>query len=299
MSAAAPALNSIQKAWLQEIGIDARMLAHFRTDAPFSDAEPAAPTPMPTPAPSTAGEVQGEAPQAAPARDSKRVERLTSVAELLKRPGANPADARAPVQVPAAAPHTPSVTATATLSALREHVAACTACGLHEVRSRTVFGEGVEASPRWMFIGEAPGEYDESVGRPFQGRAGELLQAMLEAAGMSEPAQSYFTNVLKCRPMGNRSPEPAEIAACLPLLRRQISLVQPACLIALGRVSAAALLGRDDELDVLRGQLHEYVDDNGRRIPVVVTHHPATLLLHAQYKADAWRDLQLMSEVSS
>jgi len=180
-----------------------------------------------------------------------------------------------------------------TVDELGAEAAACMACGLHEVRGRVVFGEGAQAQPQFMFVGEAPGEYDDSAGKPFQGRSGELLRAMLVAAGLDGPELSYFTNVLKCRPLGNRSPEPDEIAACMPLLRRQIRLIQPRCLVALGRVSAAALLGRDEDIENLRGRLHTYVDGEVS-VPLIVTHHPAMLLLHGGLKAEAWRDLNLL-----
>ncbi|HZH57259.1 uracil-DNA glycosylase family protein [Yanghanlia caeni] len=262
MTDSRPVLTSIQRAWLQEIGIDARMLAHFSSQE-FA-------------------ETHSLEPSVSPARDVA-------------------ATTAAPVTItPAPAADHPHAAPTATsLAALGEQVAGCAACPLHEVRSRTVFGEGVQQSPRWMFIGEAPGEFDESAGRPFQGRAGELLQAMLASIGLDASAPAYFANVLKCRPVNNRSPEPEEVAACLPHLRRQITLLQPGCLVALGRVSAAALLGHEGELDDLRGQVHQYVDEAGRSIPVVVTHHPAALLLHWQFKADAWRDLNLLRSLGA
>lgn len=269
-----PALSDLQRAWLQEIGIDARMLAHFSA-APFAEPPTENVAENPTPAP-------GKAPAPVLERPS-RPAGLVPVAAVLAKAAASP-----PVS-PAAA-----MLADVTLADLRERAAHCEACGLHEVRGRSVFGEGAGQAPRWMFVGEAPGEVDDSMGKPFQGRAGELLQAMLASVDIAEDAPVYFTNVLKCRPMGNRSPEAAEIAACLPLLRRQITLLRPGCLVAMGRVAAAALLGRDDELDVLRGSVHGYVDDEGRSIPLVVTHHPASLLLHARLKADAWRDLNLL-----
>lgn len=319
-----PVLSPLQRAWLQEIGMDARMLAHLST-APFgSDEAPAQQAPTDAaraPAPEARVHPGGMPPAspgvspavAQPVADglsgpvAKRpVERPSSgpavhVAELLKRaspPVARAAAAAAPTP-PEQGASLPPDTGDGTLESLRAYAAGCMACGLHAVRARTVFGEGAESSPQWMFVGEAPGEYDDSTGRPFQGRAGELLQAMLASVGITESAPAYFTNVLKCRPMGNRSPQPDEVAACLPLLRRQIRLLKPRCLVALGRVSAGALLGRSDELDALRGSVHEYVDEDGHAIPLVVTHHPAALLLHAQYKADAWRDLNLLRDVAA
>lgn len=292
-----PVLSRMQRAWLQEIGIDARMLAHFSAE-PFAPAQRDAAIASVQPDAATA-DTPATRPLGGPAHDAQAGRQVsagaTVIAELLKRTPL-PTQADAPPQADndgASVQVAPDLDG-ATLESVRSHAQQCTACGLHEVRGRVVFGEGVETAPRWMFVGEAPGEYDDSTGKPFGGRPGELLRAMLAAVGIADGASAYFTNVLKCRPMGNRSPQAAEVAACLPLLRRQIRLLQPACLVALGRVSAGALLGSDDDLDVLRGRLHAYVDEDGRSIPVVVTHHPASLLLHGQLKAEAWRDLNLL-----
>lgn len=298
-----PVLSPIQRAWLQEIGMDARMLAHF-------SAEPFMPSAEKSVQPAQAAAVnnaptheRAEAPAAAaPAHEARQrpgdSPGATLIAELLKRTPLPrpPADAPASAaQHPAAAAF--SASQGATLSDLRQQAEQCQACGLHEVRGRVVFGEGVETAPQWLFVGEAPGEYDDSMGRPVQGRTGDLLRAMLASVGITNEASAYFTNVLKCRPMGNRSPQADEVAACLPFLRQQIRLLQPACLVALGRVSASALLGRDADLDTLRGQVHRYVDEEGREIPLVVTHHPAALLLHGQLKADVWRDLNFLVDL--
>lgn len=296
-----PVLSRTQRAWLQEIGIDARMLAHFSA-RPFAEPEPAATVqPVETvatvatpPTPATRMKAPAVSPMSSESQSSAaprtRPDRPVSIGEVLQR---------APIVAPPgvrAVTGSPSATRVDgnTLEALRAHAEACTACGLHEVRGQSVFGEGAVEAPQWMFIGEAPGEYDDSTGRPFQGRAGELLQAMLASVGITESAATYFTNVLKCRPMGNRIPDAQEVAACMPLLRRQITLLRPACLVALGRVPAGALLGGSEELEALRGRVHEYLDEDGRKIPLVVTHHPMALLLHAHLKAEAWRDLNLL-----
>ena len=182
--------------------------------------------------------------------------------------------------------------------ALQQHASECVSCGLHAVRGRVVFGEGAERSPQWMFIGEAPGEYDDSTGRPFQGRAGELLQAMLAAAGMQDAGSSYFTNILKCRLVGNRLPIKRKSMPVGLWLHQQIRLLQPGCLVALGKVAAAALLGEAADVAALRGRVHTY-KHQGSEIPVIVTHHPASLLLHGALKAEAWRDLHLIRSVSA
>lgn len=297
-----PVLSRIQRSWLEEIGIEARMLAHFSMEDFAADAPVLAPQAAAMTVPETEGGQQAPAglpPQAesGAGTGTRGVSPGAAIiADLLKRAPTlrSPGSGVPAVVVPAA-----GLTEASSLAALREQAEQCMACGLHEVRSRVVFGEGVESAPQWMFIGEAPGEYDDSTGLPFQGRPGELLRTMLASVGFNDQSPVYFTNVLKCRPMGNRSPQAAEIAACLPLLRKQIQLLQPGCLVALGRVSAATLLGRDDDLDLLRGQVHRYVDESGREIPLVVTHHPASLLLHGQLKAEAWRDLNLLASVTS
>lgn len=266
-----PVLNRTQRAWLQEIGIDARMLAHLSTDVEHPRVAPPGPVP---------------------------VAQLIQRAPLAPVPAPEPTAASSvPASEPTAARPAEKLAENASLSDLRHHAENCQACGLHEVRGQMVFGEGVEGSPQWMFIGEAPGEYDDTVGRPFQGRAGDLLRCMLQSVGIAQDSPVYFTNVLKCRPMGNRSPLPDEVAACMPLLRRQIQQLRPDCLVALGRVSASALLGKDADLDQLRGHVHSFTDDDGREIPLVVTHHPASLLLHGQLKAEAWRDLNLVADL--
>lgn len=308
MTTQAPVLNPIQRAWLQEIGIDARLLAQLapppqspgqpstQVAEPSSLRQSAVPAQLLGPSetrPDPAVQVQSPRPQPGASESPVRPSRGPVHVSALLSAGRQPAPVSArPVASPKALP------ADTTLEELCERVEACDACALHQVRSRTVVGEGV-VSPRWMFIGEAPGEYDESMGRPFQGRAGELLQTMLASVGIDASTPVYFTNVLKCRPMGNRQPLADEIAACLPFLRRQITLLRPECLVALGRVSAAALLEREAELEELRGSVHDYVDDEGRRIPLVVTHHPAALLLHGQFKAEAWRDLNLLKNAIS
>ncbi len=276
-----PVLSAVQRSWLREIGLDARMLAHFSSE-PFA-----------APEPQRLGELLKQ----------------TSVAQV---PGvqARPDSPRTPGVVPEPASGTEAEPASTrptevsdpaqadSLGVLEAYTEACQACGLNEVRGRIVFGEGAATGAQWMFVGEAPGGWDDSIGRPFQGRPGELLHAMLRAAGIAADAPAYFTNVLKCRPMGNRSPRADEVAACMPILRRQIRLVKPASLVALGRVAASALLGGDVDLETLRGRVHAYVDEDGRSIPLVVTHHPASLLLHGQLKAEAWRDLNLLMSLS-
>jgi DNA polymerase len=169
--------------------------------------------------------------------------------------------------------------------ALKAEVAGCTACPLHAQRTQTVFGVGDEQA-EWLFVGEGPGAEEDARGEPFVGQAGKLLDNMLAAIGLRRGANVYIANVVKCRPPGNRNPEPAEAAACEPFLTRQIALIRPKLLIALGRVAAVNLLARDATIASLRGRLHDY-----RGTPLVVTYHPAYLLRNLPDKAKAWEDL--------
>ena len=171
--------------------------------------------------------------------------------------------------------------------AFASDVEACTACGLCRTRNRAVPGVG-DVRAEWLFIGEAPGAEEDMRGEPFVGQAGRLLDSMLLALGMQRRRNVYIANVLKCRPPGNRTPEPQEADACRPYLERQIALVGPRLLIALGKSAASLLLGTDASIASLRGRVHSY---QGR--PLVVTYHPAYLLRSLHEKAKTWEDLLL------
>lgn len=169
---------------------------------------------------------------------------------------------------------------------LQASVQACTACSLHRTRTQTVFGVGNRAAD-WLIIGEAPGEQEDLRGEPFVGRAGQLLNEMLRAVGLSREVV-YIANILKCRPPQNRDPLPEEAAACEGFLRRQLSLIQPRIILAVGRIAAQNLLKTDRPIGKLRGSVHCYAE-----IPLVVTYHPAYLLRSPLEKRKAWDDLQL------
>ncbi|MGE5450247.1 MAG: uracil-DNA glycosylase [Acidobacteriota bacterium] len=179
---------------------------------------------------------------------------------------------------------------------LRQAVAGCQACALCESRRQTVFGVGhIEA--QWMIVGEAPGEQEDQQGEPFVGRAGQLLDRMLDAIDLTRseaPAarQVFIANVLKCRPPANRNPLPQEVAQCEPYLLRQIALVQPKVILAMGRFAVQSLLKTTEAIGRLRGRVHEV-----QGIPVVVTYHPAYLLRNPADKALVWDDLCLAREV--
>jgi len=169
---------------------------------------------------------------------------------------------------------------------LRARVAACTRCELHATRTQTVFGVG-NPRARWMFIGEAPGAEEDKQGEPFVGRAGQLLTSMLKALGLRRE-DVYIANVLKCRPPGNRDPKPEEARHCRGYLERQIELVAPLLIVAVGRIAAQNLLATDSALARLRGQVHALGE---RRWPLIVTYHPAYLLRSTGEKRKAWQDL--------
>jgi DNA polymerase len=168
---------------------------------------------------------------------------------------------------------------------LRAAVASCKACVLHEKRNKAVLGVGDEHAD-WLFVGEGPGAEEDAQGEPFVGQAGRLLDNMLAAIRLKRGQNVYIANVVKCRPPGNRNPAPEEALACEPHLHRQIELIQPRLIVALGRVAAVNLLAREASIASLRGTLHQY-----RGIPLIVTYHPAYLLRNLPDKAKAWADL--------
>jgi DNA polymerase len=170
---------------------------------------------------------------------------------------------------------------------LAEITTGCAACVLCKQRKQAVFGVGALAA-HWLFIGEGPGAEEDQTGEPFVGQAGKLLDAMLAAAGLQRGREVYIANVVKCRPPGNRTPQPDEAAACAPLLDRQIDLIQPKIIVALGKTAITRLTGSDAAMAALRGRVHTY-----RNIPVIATYHPAYLLRNLPEKMKAWEDLQL------
>lgn len=321
-------LDALKMAWLQEIGLDRRLLQRYadttpvpasggpvaasgavapqaavqapvsgNADAPMAGASPATPAMAQAPA--------AVAQDGAAARDG-RAAAMNILRALRGKRGAEqpaPVDGLGEGADGAAAP--PAVVAVtdpvqalgagqgSSLDGVQATVLACQACALHGDRTVAVPGTGATQAPDWLVVGEAPGGADERAGVPFQGRAGDLLRAMLSAAGVAPTEQVFYTNAVKCRPLSNRPPSPEEVTQCLPYLQRQIALLQPARILALGRVAATALLGQQQELDALRGKVWHYADADGRQVPVVVTYHPGWLLAHPQQKEGAWRDLLL------
>ncbi len=176
--------------------------------------------------------------------------------------------------------------------ALREAVSDCRRCVLHETRTQTVFGVGNENAD-WMIIGEAPGAEEDRRGEPFVGRAGKLLDEMLRAVGQGRD-QVFIANILKCRPPNNRDPKPEESAQCRGYLERQIELVQPKIILAVGRIAAQLLLDTDTPVGRLRGKPHQLGGT-----PLVVTYHPAYLLRSPSQKRKSWDDLCLARRVAA
>jgi DNA polymerase len=168
---------------------------------------------------------------------------------------------------------------------LKASVAGCTACALHKSRNKTVFGVGDERA-EWLFIGEGPGADEDAKGEPFVGQAGKLLDNMLAAIGLKRGRNVYIANTVKCRPPGNRNPEPLEAAQCEPYLHRQIELIRPKLIVALGKVAAVNLLKREASVASLRGKMLAY-----QGTPLIITYHPAYLLRSLPDKAKAWEDL--------
>ena len=175
---------------------------------------------------------------------------------------------------------------------LQRAVAGCSLCGLQKTRTQTVFGVGNHQA-QWMVIGEAPGADEDAQGEPFVGRAGQLLNNMLKAIGL-ERSQVFIANILKCRPPHNREPKPEEAAHCTRYLDRQIELIKPRIILAVGRIAAQNLLQTDTPIGRMRGKVYSY---GTRQIPVVVTYHPAYLLRSPGEKRKAWADLQFAQEV--
>ena len=246
---------------------------------------PPAPVEVPLPEVTVPVPVQAPVPSPAPAPAPVR----------MSRPVAAPAEANSS-SAPRPLAARPSGVAAMDWPALREAVAGCEACGLCRSRRNTVFGVG-HAQAQWMIIGEAPGEQEDRQGEPFVGKAGQLLDNMLRAVGLTRAEagpeqQVYIANVLKCRPPMNRNPEPQEVAQCEPFLKRQVELVEPKLILAMGRFAVQSILQTGEPIGRLRGRVHAY-----QGVPVVVTYHPAYLLRNPADKARSWDDLCLAREV--
>jgi uracil-DNA glycosylase family 4 len=223
---------------------------------------------------------------ASPAPEQPKVRAPVPAAD---RATAAPAREAEPLVI-APARHRPAGVEAMDWQALEQAVAGCRACKLCEGRRQTVFGVG-DRQADWLIVGEAPGEQEDLKGEPFVGQAGRLLDNMLAALGLDRERNVFIANVLKCRPPGNRNPEPEEVAQCEPFLRRQVALLQPRIILAMGRFAVQSLLQTSEPIGKLRGRVHGY-----EGVPVIVTYHPAYLLRNLPDKAKAWADLCLARE---
>lgn len=253
---------------LREIGLTP--IWRTRSVAAAADEAPASQSAPPTAAP--------PAPQVA-ARRQTQTPPLPTPGQVATPPGNDPARAAA--------------IAAMSWDELQQSIAECTACKLCQTRTRTVPGVG-DRHPVWMVVGEAPGQEEDKRGEPFVGKAGQLLDAMLAAVDKQRGEGVYIANVIKCRPPGNRNPEPDELAACVPYLKRQIALAQPKLLLALGKFSGQTLLNQDDTVAAMRTS-----GGSWQGIPVIVTYHPAYLLRSPTDKAKAWEDLLKATSLSA
>jgi uracil-DNA glycosylase family 4 len=250
---------------LQELGLTPvwRLRARYRSDA----------TPI---APHGVKESLPAAPRADASNDSP-----------LAGPHADDVNESAPVVAQAEVANRATRIAMLDWAHFSADVSACTACGLARTRNLAVPGVGDHRAD-WLFVGEAPGAEEDAKGEPFVGQAGRLLDSMLAALGMNRTQAVYIANVLKCRPPGNRTPTPSEVESCLPYLDRQIALIQPKLIVALGKSAATSLMHAEASIASLRGRIHRY-----KGIPMIVTYHPAYLLRTLPDKAKAWEDLCL------
>ena len=229
---------------------------------------------------------------AAPRQSAAAAVETYSPPQSVPRPVALPTKVReiakpltAPTQLAPIDPARAARIATLDFAGVLAGAASCTACGLCKQRKQAVVGVGAHDAP-WLLVGEGPGAEEDQQGEPFVGQAGKLLDAMLQAAGLARGREVYIANVVKCRPPGNRTPTVEEAAACAPFLDRQIDLIKPKLIVALGKTAVTRLTGSDASMASLRGQALEY-----RGIPVIATYHPAYLLRNLPEKLKAWEDL--------
>lgn len=180
----------------------------------------------------------------------------------------------------------PIITTADTLEIISEEIAACGRCGLAATRNFAVPGEGAD-NPLVLIIGEGPGAEEDNTGHAFIGEAGKLLDKMLAAIDLSRKTNTHILNIVKCRPPGNRDPNPDEISLCLPYLHRQIDLLNPVAILTLGRVALTSLVNTSDGIGKVHGQFFEY-----RGYPLMPTYHPSALLRNEEYKRPAWEDLK-------
>ena len=276
-------VSPLQLGWLKAMGVDVPWIA---ANAPVSGV-PVSDAPVSTQA--VKAETPSE-PASASAAPSIEHPMARSTARLAGPTPTKPMTA-APDLVPALE------LAALDLVQISQAVSACQRCGLCDTRRHAVPGQGVD-KPKILIVGEAPGEQEDQQGQPFVGRSGQLLENMLKAIGHGRQTSVFITNVVKCRPPANRNPRDEEIAACAPYLARQIELLAPAAILAMGRFAAHALLKTDAPLQKLRTATHT-LELVSHTLPVVVTYHPAYLLRRPIDKRLAWEDLKRLRQLVS
>lgn len=282
-----PQLDARQRAMLAEMGV--------RVWAPKVAAAETTPAPVPAPGvmPASSAAI---VPVVAPAAPPAPIERPRPMAPPQAPRKQDAGEDTAPADAGGLSPRPTGIEAM-DWPALQAAVAGCQACGLCRSRKNTVFGVG-DVQADWMIVGEAPGENEDLQGEPFVGLAGQLLDNMLLAVGRRRTGQgsegAYIANVLKCRPPANRNPQPQEVAQCEPYLARQVALVQPKIILAMGRFAVQSLLKTEEPIGRLRGRVHRY-----EGAPVIVTYHPAYLLRTPADKAKAWADLCLAMDTAN
>lgn len=295
-----PALNfsALQLAWMQELGIDKPWIPGDTNKQAATPVAPVAAQSLYCPPSSAPGGADSVPVNDLPARSASRTtpDPVSAVELPKRRAAAGPSPASPDVEPEVAVDTVELAAATTDLESLSATIAACQGCGLCKEREQVVIGQGV-MRPAIMVIGEAPGDQEDRQGVPFVGRSGMLLDNMLSAIGSSRDKDVYTANIIKCRPPGNRNPRPEEIAACRPFLLRQIELVRPFSILALGRFAAHTLVGGEVPLAEMRQQAYT-LRNAGVNIPVVVSYHPAYLLRRPADKAAAWQDLQQIKAIA-
>ena len=282
----APSYSALQLAWLQELGVEKPWLPPARpADVPIDlPADSAAKAPTRQVAQSRADVERSVAPSTPAIRPPRP-----------SRPAAIPS-ARAASEPTVSADTGALAAAAVNLEALEATIKACQACDLCRERTQAISGQGVMA-PAIMVVGEAPAEPEDRQGQPFVGRPGVLLDNMLTSIQSSRTQNAYVTHAVKCRPPGNRKPRPNELAACKPFVLREIELVKPFAILAVGNTAAQVLLESDGTVSTLRQRTHTLTVAD-MKIPLIVSEHPARLLGLPAEKAPAWQDLQLVRTVA-
>lgn len=275
-------ITVLQRHWLQEIGVDRSLLMRLPMQEPLSAA------PVTGQEPEKGALSKSVAPASTESAKQARDEALAMLLPQRTRSALRPVNE----VMQSARPRVNLHVLANDLSGLDEQIKECDLCPLHEGRALTVFGRGQEQSPDWLVVGEAPSASDDRSGLPFDGQAGELLQAMLKA--VLPHASFYFTHLVKCRPLGNRPPQADELEACRRYLDKQIECLVPKRILAVGQLAAEVFAQQERALDTQRGKTLAYCTADGRTLPLVLSHHPAALLLRPQHKAQAWRDLLQM-----